>query len=350
MVCLVLIAMFGVASTGFSYDPKQIDARVVQGLEDWDKVVTNSEEIIAKADGILVCPKITKVGLGVGAERGNCSLMIDGETVEYWRASAASIGLTAGVQTTGSVVAFMTPEALEKFRSSDRGWEAGVDGSITVAKVGAQGTMSTAEMRDPIMGWIYSSQGLMADLSFKGATYKRIGTEADVAKFADPFHRFVATADVADRASKGAATLQLTIDISDWVDDTDREAMAAIIRTEGTAKARSALEAMPAIGEIRHGGKSIPIQWARATEKPGDEGFRVNLISSEPLGFAWEEKSEDNFSIIQMDVNLQEKSVGTGVIQMGAELSVDDTKGISIVGGPDLRPIRLTSVSYKKIE
>jgi hypothetical protein len=76
----------------------------------------------------------------------------------------------------------------------------------------------------------------------------------------------------------------------------------------------------------------------------------VNLISSEPLGFAWEEKSEDNFTIIQMDVNPNEKNVGTGVIQMGAELNVDDTKGISIVGGPDLRPIRLTSVSYKKIE
>jgi lipid-binding SYLF domain-containing protein len=349
MFCLLLLAVFGVVSTGFAYDPKQIDARVVQGLDDWDKVVTNSEEIIAKADGILVCPKITKVGLGVGAERGNCALMVDGKTVEYWRASAASIGLTAGVQSTGSVVAFMTPEALENFRKSDRGWEAGVDGSIVVAKVGAQGTMSTAEMKEPIMGWIYSSQGLMADLSFKGATYKRIGTEADVAKYMDPFHRFVVTADVADRASKGAATLQLTIDISDWVDDMDREAMASIIRTKGMAEARAALEAMPAIGEVRHSGKAIPIQWARASEKPGKPGFRVNLISSEPLGFAWEEKTEDNFTIIQMDVNLNEKNVGTGVIQMGAELEVDDVKGISIVGGPDLRPIRLTSVSYKKI-
>ena len=349
MFCLLLVAMFGVATTGFAYDPKQIDARVAQGLEDWDKVVTNSEEIIAKADGVLVCPKVTKVGLGIGAEKGNCALMVDGKTVEYWRASAASIGLTAGVQTTGSVVAFMTPEALEKFRSSDRGWEAGVDGSIAVAKVGAQGTMSTAEMKEPIMGWIYSSSGLMADLSFKGATYKRIGTEADVAKYADPFHRFVVTADVADRAQKGAATVQLTVDIEGWIDDMSREAMATTIRTEGTSEARAALEAMPAIGEISHGSKSVPIQWARAVEMPGDNNYRVNVISSEPLGFAWEQKTEDNFTIIQMDVNLREKSVGEGVIQMGAELDWDDKNDISIKGGQDLRPLRAT-VSYKKMD
>ena len=154
MLCLLLVAMFGVASTGFAYDPKQIDARVAEGLQEWDTVVANSEEIMDKADGTLVCPKVSKVGLGVGVEKGNCALLVDGKTVEYWRTSSASVGLTAGIQSLGQVVVFMTPEALEKFRSSDRGWEAGVDGSIAVARRGASGTMSTADMKDPIMGWI----------------------------------------------------------------------------------------------------------------------------------------------------------------------------------------------------
>ena len=349
MLCLLLVAMFGVASTGFAYDPRQIDARVVEGLQEFDKVVANSEEVMDKAAGTLICPKVSKIGLGVGVEKGNCALLVDGETVEYWRTSSASVGLTAGIQSLGQAVVFMTPEALEKFRKSDRGWEAGVDGSIAVARKGASGTMSTADMKQPIMGWIYSTKGLMADLSFKGATYKRIGTEADVAKFADPFHRFVLSADVSERVRKGASTVQLTVDIEGYVTDEDRAAMASTIAAEGMTEARAALQAMPVIGEVRHGKRSTPIQWARVIEMPGDNNYRVNLISSEPLGFAWEEQSDDNFTIIQMDVNLRNKTVGTGVIQMGATLNWDDKNGISVEGGHDLRPLRAT-VSYKKIE
>lgn len=349
LVCFLLVAMFGVASTGFAYDAKQIDARVVKGLENWDKAVANSKEIIAKAEGILVCPKITKVGLGVGAERGSCALMVDGKTVEYWRASAASIGLTAGVQTTGSVMAFMTPEALAKFRDSDRGWEAGVDGSIVVAKKGASGSMSTTEMNQPIMGWIYTSQGLMADLSFKGATFKRIGTEADVAKFADPFHRFVVTAELSDSSSPstgGAQTIQMTIEIDNWVTIAEIEAMQALIRDKGTAEASMAITEMPRVGTIKHGGKTVPIQWARALQM-GDR-YRVLLATSEPMGFSWAKQAENSLTIFQLD--LDSNRLGSGVLQMDPELGWDDNRNGITVQQKNIKPVRLTSVSYKKID
>ncbi len=349
MLCLLLVAMFGVASTGFAYDPKQIDARVVEGLQEFDKVVSNSEEVIAAAAGILICPKIGKVGLGVGVEKGNCALQVDGETVEYWRASGASLGLTAGIQSSGLVVAFMEQAALDKFRDSDRGWDFGVDGSVALATVGAGGTVKVSEFKKPVYAFGFSPKGLMADLSLTTSTFKRIGTEADVAKFQDPFHRFVLSADVSERVRKGASTVQLTVDIDGYVTDEARAAMASTIAAEGMTEARTSLEAMPVIGEVRHGKKSTPIQWARVIEMPGDNNYRVNLISSEPLGFAWEEQSDENFTIIQMDVNLRNKSVGTGVIQMGATLNWDENSGISVEGGHDLRPLRAT-VSYKKIE
>ena len=82
-------------STGaFALDTDQLETRVDESLVEFDAVVTNSEEVIDAAAGILVCPKIKKIGLGVGIENGNCILQIDGKTVEYWRASAASFGLT----------------------------------------------------------------------------------------------------------------------------------------------------------------------------------------------------------------------------------------------------------------
>ena len=34
VLCLVLVAMLGVASAGFAYNPKDIDKKVAQGLEE----------------------------------------------------------------------------------------------------------------------------------------------------------------------------------------------------------------------------------------------------------------------------------------------------------------------------
>ena len=348
LFCLLLLAVFGVASTGFAYDPKQIDARVAEGLQEWDTVVSNSEEIMDKADGTLVCPKVSKVGLGVGVEKGNCALLIDGKTVEYWRTSSASIGLTAGIQSIGQVIVFMTPEALAKFRASDRGWEAGVDGSIAVAKKGASGSMSTADMKDPIMGWIYSTKGLMGDLSFKGGTYKRIGTEADVAKFEDPFHRFVATANVEGRLKTGGAqTIQMTIDIENWVTIAEIEAVQAMIRGEGTGEASMSIADMEPVGEIRQAGRVMPIQWARALQM-GDDSYRVLLATSEPMGFSWAKQADDTLTIFQLDLN--SKRLGTGVMVINPELGWDDKRNGITVKQQDIKPIELTSVSYKKIE
>lgn len=347
VLSLVLVAVFGVATSGFAYDAMQINARVEAGLQEFDKVVTNSEEVMDAAAGVLVCPKISKVGLGIGVSKGNCALMIDGQTAEYWRTSSASIGLTAGIQSTGTVVAFMTPDSLEKFRKSDRGWEAGVDGSIAVAKVGAAGTMSTAEMKDPIVGWIYSTKGLMADLSFAGSTYKRIGTEEDVAKYEDPFHRFVATADVEGGGTSrgGAQTVQMTIDIDDWVTIAQIEAMQRTIREGGADAAHTSLAEMPAVGTVKQGGQVIPIQWARALQM--GQNYRVLLATSEPMGFSWAQ-NQGSPTVFQLD--LAADRLGSGVMQMNPELGWDDNRGGITVQQKNIRPIPLSSVSYRKIE
>jgi lipid-binding SYLF domain-containing protein len=338
--------MFGVASLGFAYDSKQIDARVDKSLQQFDKVVTNSEEVIDAAAGILICPKVTKVGLGVGVEKGNCALMVDGKTVEYWRTSGASLGLTAGVQSTGLLVAYMTPSALEKFRKSDRGWQAGVDGSIAVATVGKSGTVNTSSLKDPVVGWVYRTTGLMADLSLKGTTFKRIGTEADLAGFEDPFHRFVVTADVSDGSTGGAQTMQMTIQIDNWVTIAQIEGMQAMIRDKGTVEASRAIAEMEPLGTIMQGTKRIPIQYARALQM-GDN-YRVLLATSEPMGFSWAKQPENTMTIFQLD--LDSKRLGTGVLVMNPELGWDDELNGITVKQQDLKPIKLTSVSYKKTE
>ena len=117
MMCLLLVAMFGVATTGFAYDPKQIDARVAQGLMDWDKVVTNSEEIIAKADGRTPPAVGANVRLGAQAENmhvfdaGTGEGTGSGQTLQgygIFKSIDAGVTCRAGVQE-------MSPNQFEPF-------------------------------------------------------------------------------------------------------------------------------------------------------------------------------------------------------------------------------------------
>jgi hypothetical protein len=195
------------------------------------------------------------------------------------------------------------------------------------------------------MGWIYSTKGLMGDLSFKGGTYKRIGTEEDVAKYEDPFHRFVATANVQPRLKTGGAqTVQMTIDIDEWVTITQIEGMQATIREGGSAGAHASLAEMPALGTIKMGGKTMPIHYARALQMGSN--YRVLLATAAPLGFAWAEK--EGGTVFQLD--LDPDRLGTGVMQMNPELGWDDNRGGVTVQQTNIKPIELSSVSYKKIE
>jgi lipid-binding SYLF domain-containing protein len=345
---LLLVGTFCVQSPASAFDAYTLDKQVEVSFTEFDKSVSNSEEIINNAAGILMCPKVGKVGLGVGVESGACALQVDGETVTYYRSSSASFGLTAGVSSHTQVMAFMTEESLDNFRDSEKVWKAGVDGQVAIATVGAGGKVNFTGK--PVVLIAYGQKGLIADLSVKGASYKVIGSAEDYSKYGVPIHRFFANADVSDRKSPGATTVKLTIDIQEWVTDTGRTAMGDVIRKDGTAAARTALTEMPTIGTVRIGGKVTELQWARAFDM-GDDKYRVILASSDPVENALAahltSQVKDNFSIIQLDVDANH--VGTGVLQLGPELSVDSEGRISVKQGR-VNPVKLTSVSYSKMD
>jgi lipid-binding SYLF domain-containing protein len=100
-------------------------------------------------------------------------LRIGGKTVDYYNTLAASWGFLAGAQSVRVIIVFMQEDALNKFRAS-QGWEAGVDGSVTLVNVGAAGTIDTTNIKDPIVGFVFGNKGLMADLSLTGTKYTKI--------------------------------------------------------------------------------------------------------------------------------------------------------------------------------
>ena len=171
---LLALAASGLIAPGVQAASKvELDARVQATLERLQEHESATVELLRKASGILVFPRVIKAGFGLGGSTGEGSLLVNYQPVQYYRTTSLSIGFQIGGQASSEVVLFMTEQALERFRQSD-GWEAGVDGSIALITVGVGGDIDTHNVQSPIIGFIFGNQGLMYELSFEGSKYWRI--------------------------------------------------------------------------------------------------------------------------------------------------------------------------------
>jgi lipid-binding SYLF domain-containing protein len=345
---LLLVGTICVQSPASAFDAYTFNKELEKSVAEFGQKVSNSDDIMNNASGILICPKIGKVGLGLGVESGACALQIDGKTTAYYRGTSASLGLTAGVSSYSEVVAFMTDESLSGFQTKKKGWTSGVDGQVALGTLGAGNKVEFTNK--PIVVVAYGQKGLIADASVAAGTYKLIGSAEEYEKYGVPIHRFVATADVSDRQSPGAATTQMTIDIQGWTDDATRAAMDSTIRNEGTVAARNALAEMPTTATVRVGGSVTEVQWAHYIDM-GDNKYRVMLASSEPVENALAQhlvgQAKDDMSIMQLDIDANR--VGTGVLQIGPEIGVDSDGHITIKQRR-VNPVKITSVSYHELD
>lgn len=146
---------------------KEIDADVNASLKHFEDI-GGAKEVIKKAEGILVFPKVFKAGFGIGGEYGEGALRIKGKTVDYYNTTAASIGFQFGGQKKTIIIAFMQNDALNKFREAS-GWKVGVDASVAVIAVGAGGAIDTASINEPIIAFVLDQKGLMYNLTLEGS-------------------------------------------------------------------------------------------------------------------------------------------------------------------------------------
>lgn len=129
--------------------------------------VPGSRELVAKSSGVLVFPRVLAAGLVVGGEYGKGALRVQGRTAGYYSIGSVSVGFQAGAQSKAMIVLFMTRDALEKFRAS-RGWDAGADASVALARVGANGAIDTTTANNPVQVIVLTNAGLMANLNLEG--------------------------------------------------------------------------------------------------------------------------------------------------------------------------------------
>jgi lipid-binding SYLF domain-containing protein len=135
--------------------------------------VPAAKAIGGKASAVLVFPKVTKAGLGIGGQYGEGVLLKGGKPVAYYNTAGVSTGLQAGAQTFGYAMFFMNDAALKALDRTE-GFEVGVGPSVVVMDEGKAKTMTTTTAKDDIYAFIFSQKGLMAGLGIQGNKITKI--------------------------------------------------------------------------------------------------------------------------------------------------------------------------------
>ena len=169
------IAALGTSAVSLAATKTQINKRVSATLTEFNTINPANKGLRGKAAGMLVFPRVTKGGIGVGGEFGEGVLQVNGKTIGYYSVGAASVGLTLGLAEHSEIIMFMTQDSLDKFTAGE-GWSIGADAGITLVSGGASGSYDTQTQQKPILGFIFAEKGLIGDLSLAGSKITKIKT------------------------------------------------------------------------------------------------------------------------------------------------------------------------------
>ncbi|MDO5623414.1 MAG: YSC84-related protein [Pseudomonadota bacterium] len=136
-------------------------------------VVPGSREMVQRSAGVLVFPAVVGGSFVVGAEHGRGALREGGTTSGYYSTTGGSIGLQAGGQSRSVIYVFNTRDALDKFKASN-GWTAGADATVAVGRVGANGSVDTQTVQQPVASFILTNVGLEAGAAVGAARIAQV--------------------------------------------------------------------------------------------------------------------------------------------------------------------------------
>ncbi len=130
--CMAFGAVFGDRAVAASAE--EINADAAAALTLLKQSEPKTAELMGKAKGVLIFPKIVKGGLIIGAAAGEGVLRVGGKVDGYYLSKAVSYGFQAGIATFGYVMFLMDNESVDYVHDT-AGWEVGVGPNITVADV-----------------------------------------------------------------------------------------------------------------------------------------------------------------------------------------------------------------------
>jgi lipid-binding SYLF domain-containing protein len=168
LIATVMGVVFALVTPSASAsDKEKLNKDAQAALASLYEKVAAAKALGAKAHAVLVFPKVTKAGLGIGGQHGEGVLMKGGKPVGYYDTSGGSVGLQAGVQTYGYAMFFMKEKALQELDKAN-GFEVGVGPSVVVMDEGMAKTSTTTTMKEDIYAVVFGQKGLMAGIGLQG--------------------------------------------------------------------------------------------------------------------------------------------------------------------------------------
>ena len=157
----------------FAKTAQAIDNEVNLSIEKFKEDVPGGIKFLEQAKGYLVFPSVVSAGVIVAGKYDEGALRINDKTAHYYDMTSASLGLQAGLHEYSMLIAFLSDASLNNFIKSN-GWEAGVNGSLTVSDWGKSTDISSISYEKPIVVFIYNEKGYMASISVAGTKFRRI--------------------------------------------------------------------------------------------------------------------------------------------------------------------------------
>jgi len=128
-------------------------------------------QLLSRAEGIVIYPRLVNIGLGWGAMFGDGIVLRKDRSTQEWYGPAfielksASVGLQIGIQEVSLVLLLMDDKALTAFKSTD--FEIGADISIAPGPLG-DSLQTDVDFNDSIYTYSYS-KGIYAGFALKGS-------------------------------------------------------------------------------------------------------------------------------------------------------------------------------------
>lgn len=153
---------------------QDINSAADAALERLYENALESRDLVQRAHGVLIFPRVLSASFVIGGEHGEGVLRVNnGQNAGYYSTTSGSIGFQAGAQSKAIVILFMSKEALDHFQSSN-GWTVGADATVAVANIGANGRIDTNTMNEPIIAFAMTNAGLVAGVSLNGTKIERL--------------------------------------------------------------------------------------------------------------------------------------------------------------------------------
>lgn len=168
-----MLALGGCTNAVGTNGAAQLDARVDETHQYLVSAYPAAAPVVQNARGVLYMPLMTEAALGVGGAYGQGALRIGGQTVDYYSATRATVGLQAGAQQYAHVLIFQTDEALAAFRGAP-GWVAGAGAFYAMPDGGMAIGADTFSAQFPVVAMIFGQSGLMAGAAIEGTKYNRV--------------------------------------------------------------------------------------------------------------------------------------------------------------------------------